>query len=255
MTNPDPPSSLRNNAAVTTSSVISMLWTAPEQVGGTPVIDYRVSWDQGGSDYVVLQSGITTTTYTTSATLVANSVYKFKVESRNAFGYSTSFTNEVSVTAKLTAATEPTAPQSLANDAVVTASGTVGLTWLAPLSNGGALILDYKISAKTGELAYAVLGTSVSTSFTARSLTAGEIYTFKVSARNAVGSGPDSSEVAIRAAGVPETPAAPTTTVNTNVSVTISWEAPSNGGSAITNYRVKILHGDLSTYTTESALC
>ena len=63
LTNPDPPSLLTNNAAITSASVIGMTWTAPSVVGGTPVIDYRVTWDQGTSTYTVLATGITTTSY------------------------------------------------------------------------------------------------------------------------------------------------------------------------------------------------
>jgi len=76
-----------------------MSWTAPTVVGGTPVVDYRVSWDQGGSSFAVLATGITTTSYSTLASLTPNTIYKFKVESRNAFGYSMSFSNEVSIRA------------------------------------------------------------------------------------------------------------------------------------------------------------
>ena len=108
--------------------MIALTWTAPTVVGGTAVIDYRVSWDQGTSNYVILVQGVTTAYYSTTTTLTANTVYKFKVESRNAFGFSTSFSNEVSIRA----ASVPTAPQTLANNAAVTASGTVGLTWVAP---------------------------------------------------------------------------------------------------------------------------
>ena len=94
-------------------------------VGGTALIDYRVSWDQGSESYIVLASGVTTAFYTTTATLTANTVYKFKVESRNAFGFSTSFSNEVSIRA----ASIPTAPLNLSNNVAITASGIVGLTW------------------------------------------------------------------------------------------------------------------------------
>jgi len=106
LTNPDPPINLANNAAITSASVIGMTWTAPSVVGGSAVIDYRVSWDQGGSSYVVLATGITTTSYSTTATLTANTIYKFKVESRNAYGYSTDFSNKVDIRA----AAVPTAP-------------------------------------------------------------------------------------------------------------------------------------------------
>ncbi len=54
ITNPNPPSLLANNAAITSASVIALTWTPPAVNGGTAVIDYQVSWDQGGSTYVVL---------------------------------------------------------------------------------------------------------------------------------------------------------------------------------------------------------
>jgi len=69
ITNPDPPSLLANNAAITSASVITLTWTQPAVNGGTAVIDYQVSWDQGISTYVVLASGITTTSYSTTAAL------------------------------------------------------------------------------------------------------------------------------------------------------------------------------------------
>jgi hypothetical protein len=160
-TNPDPPSSLANNAAVTTVSVIGLRWLAPIVVGGTPVIDYQVSWDQGTSTYVVLASGINTRSYSTTATLTPNTVYKFQVKSRNAFGFSITYSNEISI-----------------------------------------------------------LATSVP-------------YTLIE----------------------PDTPAAPTTSVNSNNSVTITWVAPFDGGSAITAYYVAIQQNDGITFSIESANC
>ena len=90
------------------------------------------------------------------------------------------------------------------------------------------------------------------TSYTASSLTADVVYTFKVTARTLVGLGTDSSEVNVRAAAKPSVPAAPITSVNSNTSVTIIWSAPStNGGSAITGYTVAIRQSDGSTFTAE----
>ena len=99
VTNPDPPNPLVNDVAITSTTVIGLNWSAPTNNGGSPVIDYRVSWDQGTGTgiFVVLATGITgltTVSYRTTATLTANTFYSFKVESRNAVGYSTSFSNE-----------------------------------------------------------------------------------------------------------------------------------------------------------------
>jgi len=73
-----------------------LTWLKPTNNGGSPVIDYRVSWDQGTGTgiFVVLATNIATVSYKTTATLTASTYYRFKVESRNAVGYSTSFSNE-----------------------------------------------------------------------------------------------------------------------------------------------------------------
>jgi len=54
VTNPNPPNPLNNNALVTSESVIGLTWVEPAENGGSPVIDYRVSWDQGRNEFVVL---------------------------------------------------------------------------------------------------------------------------------------------------------------------------------------------------------
>ena len=86
-----------------------------------------------------------------------------------------------------------------------------------------------------------MLATGITTtSYTASSLTVDVVYTFKITARTLVGLGADSTELSIRAGAKPSVPVAPATSVNSNVSVTITWSAPFNGGSAITAYTVAI---------------
>jgi len=61
-------------------------------------------------------------------------------------------------------------------------------------------VIDYQISYKTGDAVYSVLAlgiTTTSSSYTASSLKADTVYSFKVTARNNVGSGPDSDVVSI----------------------------------------------------------
>jgi hypothetical protein len=87
----------------------------------------------------LLDERITTTSYTTTVSLTPNTIYKFTVVSRNAFGESLTASNEVSILA----ASAPTAPLNLENDATVTASGIVGLMWTTPTSDGGSPVIDY----------------------------------------------------------------------------------------------------------------
>ena len=151
--------------------MIGLNWSAPTNNGGSPVIDYRVSWDQGiGTGiYVVLATGITGLTadsYRTTATLTANTFYSFKVESRNAVGYSTSFSNE----ARIINATPPGLPLAFANNQSVTTTGKIGLTWSAPTHDGYSPIIDYQILVSTIS-SYSILATGITaTSYTATGL-------------------------------------------------------------------------------------
>ena len=116
-----------------------------------------------------LASGVTGSTYNTVTALTPNSVYKFKVESRNAFGFSSIASNEVSIRA----ASIADAPTNLANNVIVTAKGVIGLTWSAGASNGGSPIVDYRVNFHTGSNAFVVLSTGITqTSFTATGLVA-----------------------------------------------------------------------------------
>jgi fibronectin type 3 domain-containing protein len=136
----------------------------------------------------------------------------------------------------------PTAPQSLAATA---GSGSVALSWSAPVSDGGAAITGYNVYRGTtsgGESATPV-ATNVSTrSFTDAGLTNGTTYYYKVAAVNAVGTSPQSAQAIAMPQLVQATvPAAPAGLValGGSSSVGLSWSTPvSDGGSAITGYNV-----------------
>jgi hypothetical protein len=66
--------------------------------GGSIVIDYRVSFDNGtGTTFYTLDSNIVTLPYIAKP-LTVGVTYTFKVQSRNIFGYS-AFSNGVSILA------------------------------------------------------------------------------------------------------------------------------------------------------------
>lgn len=145
-------------------------------------------------------ASVTTTSYTTPPNLIANTVYKFRVESRNAFGYSTTYSNVVSIRA----AKIPDAPTNLANVVPLTASGVIGLTWTPGPYDGGSPVIDYSIYFKTGADPYFLLAQGFSgLTFTTYGRIPDAIYTFKVQARNLIGFSAFSQEVVIRAAAKP----------------------------------------------------
>lgn len=92
-----------------------MSWTPGVSNGGSAVIDYSIYYGLNSGSYTLLVSGITTTTYTTTVTLVPGSYYKFTIQSRNSIGFSIG-------SSKLTimAASVPNAPTNV----LTQASGT-----------------------------------------------------------------------------------------------------------------------------------
>jgi len=59
------------------------------------VIGYRINYDQALYTYIVRASEITTTSYTATG-LMPGLTYRFKVESRNSYGYSV-LSDEISI--------------------------------------------------------------------------------------------------------------------------------------------------------------
>jgi hypothetical protein len=82
---------------VTSDSVIGLKWVEGVNNGGASVIDYKISYTTGTDPYVTLDSGITILSYE-AINLIAGTLYKFKIQSRNSFGFS-AFSPEVEILA------------------------------------------------------------------------------------------------------------------------------------------------------------
>lgn len=122
--------------------------------------------------------------------------------------------------------TNPDAPVSLANDPAVTLGTQIGLTWLDGTSNGGTIILDYKIWSDQATDSYIDVADGITDQFyTVTALSVGSTYKFKIQSRNSFGFSAFSSEITVKAAQKPDKPDAPTTTFDTT-QVKIEWTAP-----------------------------
>ena len=160
---------------------------------------------------------------------------------------STAFIGPVSVSP--TAPGAPTAVSAVPGDAQATVS------WTAPSSNGGAAITGYTVTSSPGGFTGNSAGAT--TSAVVSGLADGTSYTFTVTATNSVGTGSASaaSPAVIPVAG-PTAPGAPTavSAVPGDGQAMVSWTAPSDGGSAITGYKVTSSPGGLTATGTASPL-
>ena len=125
--------------------MIAFTWSSGATTGGKAILDYRVSYDQGADDWIVLDSTITVKRYQTSVSLIAGETYKFTVEARNDVGYSSP-----SAPISIVAASPPQAPAA----PVTSINGdTVNVIWVAPY-NGGSKITSYKIEIQQSDGLY-----------------------------------------------------------------------------------------------------
>jgi hypothetical protein len=147
-----------------------------------------------------------------------------------------------------TPATAPDAPASVTG---TPGNGQATLIWTTPASDGGRPLLGYDVTRYVGGVSQGTTSVGVVTQTTLTGLTNGTAYTFKVAAKNAIGTGaqsPASNVVTPRT--VPGVPPFVSATAGAG-SATVTWTAPaSNGGSAITGYDVTRYVGGVSQGTT-----
>jgi uncharacterized protein YkwD len=179
---------------------------------------------------------LATATGFTVTGLTVGTKYYFKVRALNPGGLSPA-SKEVSTTP----AKAPSAPRTLAATA---GAESVGLTWTAPSSTGGAKITGYNVYLGTAAGAESKTPlnptplAATARAYTATGLTDGTAYFFAVRAVNAVASSPASNESSATPVSVPNPPVK-VAAYPANAALGITWAAPENtGGTPITGYNV-----------------
>ena len=224
---PDAPTGVtaaRGNAQATVS------WGAPAD-GGSPINGYQLEYRATSSPTWIAFP--TTEMSSETVTGLANGTeYIFRVAAVNGVGTST-FTESNAVTP----ATVPDAPPGVA---AVRGDTRATVSWGAP-SDGGSLITGYVLryypTLNPDSTTTVTVGTTPTTR-TVTGLTNGTQYTFEVSAVNDVGVGAPASTT-VTPATAPDAPTDVTAVSETAGQATVSWGAPSDGGSPITRYELR----------------
>src|SRR5437867_3533857 len=231
----EPPTNL--TARAVSSSEIDLRWTAPSDLGGLLLTGYKIQRStDGGSSWstIVSNTGSTATAYSNTG-LAPNTTYTYRV-----FAVTPLVTSSPSNTASATTASNITAPHPPTGlTATAASSSQINLGWTAPTNNGGSAITGYKIYRSTSsgtETGYVNLGNV--TSYTNTGLTNGITYFYKVRAVNRAEQCRVSNEASATPPTIPSAPQNLQAAVG-GKSITISWQPPSsNGGSAITGYKI-----------------
>ena len=232
----------------TTNTQVTIAWPTPYENGGSPIIDYTISYAKVGEDFQQLADSITANQYTATG-LEKSQHYKFIVKARNAEGFGP-YSEEVIVVVSMV----PDAPNmpvtSFAKD-----PDRVIITWEEPFDRG-AQITGYKILIAQSDGVYAEeltycdgsqagiisqLSCSIPSAqlmASPHSLTLGSIVHVKVIAINFHG---DSDESAVSSETFIRTkPDAPVLVLRERFAyeLALEWTPPYDGGTAIIDYRI-----------------
>jgi titin len=229
-TTPSAPIGISVNQAPA-SAIVS--WTTPTNNGGSAITEYTATAYSASTGGTVSGTACTTTSLSCTITGLTNgTTYYISVLAKNVAGSGPTTTPRVSVVpAALPGA--PTINSITPNDARLSVAFTAGT------ADSNAPITSYQYTLNNGSSWTNV--SSTSSPITINGLTNGTSYSVKIRAVSIVGNGPDSNAVS----GTPFT--VPNPILNTAISyvsssnsVAITWEAPNNNGSTITNYYVQI---------------
>ena len=199
-------------ATVITGGKVMLSWTAPAS-NGSPITGYSVSSNPGGSSV---------TTSSTSAQLdglTLGTAYTFDVRATNTIG-----TGSAGTSNQVTPADAPGAPTA------VTAMSPSGLraivSWTAAAANGSPVTTYTVTSTPSSQMEM-----TTSSPVTVTGLQKGQMYTFSVTATNAVGTGPAATSNSVT----------PNCVNNTRTINAVDWASVQYGTTAFDQSTVSLM--------------
>ncbi|KAK1948573.1 Twitchin [Phytophthora citrophthora] len=221
-----------------TGGSITLVWKAPDDLAGLPLLEYIVELESPTNDYEVLADSLSSgQTQYTHYGLSESTTYNYVVTAVNEDGPSV---RSAIFTATTTSVSMPGAIQNV--NYINASGGSITLVWDAPLDTGGRRIERYEISRPGRSFS------SNSTVFEDHiSLSSNTWYTYTVSAFNGYYRGYSASVWA--STGNPSLPDPPQmNAIPFGGRLEVSWATPENtGGVPISQYLITLLDADGST--------
>ncbi len=240
----DPTAPRNLTATVLGPTTIRLDWQTPTSPGGSRITGYRIERSANrstGFDPIEANTGLTNS-YTDSNRDPGTTRY-YRVAAINADGRRSVYSDVVEgVTPQSTECTvTPDRPCNLT--AIPDGPTTINLNWNEPSSTGENTIRNYEVSVSNTGRSWRELVTTTQTSYRHTGLTAGVTYHYRVRARytnDTYGPGAFTFATTEAATGRPGAPQDLTVTAGGPSVINLAWRAPaSNGGSAITGYRIE----------------
>lgn len=219
---------------------LSVSWTAPSNTGGSPLTGYRVYCAQGSPPPTTV-TPTATVAYPTERVVVTHlqngTTYGCVVTAVNALGQSVASATVTSIPGT------PSPPRDVDGRNFV---GAVGVSWMAPRTDGGFPVLVYGVYCSTTNPPSTSGSPSVIVSATTSPLAAkithlpvGQTYYCVVAADNVNGLSAPAAEVVTHSATVPGAPTAPSATPTGPNTVVVQWTPPlHDGGDPVVVYFV-----------------
>ena len=226
-------------ATAISTTTLTLGWQLPDSNGGTAITDYRVDVSSNnGSTWTAIAHSPSNSTGFLVNTLTKGKTYKFRVAAVTSVGlgaYSDIFTATTTVSV-------PGAPTALSIKSI-TGSGS-SLSWKAPTDNGGSPIYDYQVEvSRAGEDNWVLIDHPESTNktYNLSGLAPGVSYEVRVSAVNAAGYSEFAEGTFTTTVVKPQSPTGLSAVDVSPTGLTLAWSLPaSNGGSALTDYKVEV---------------
>ena len=237
---PDAPINL--TATADGQSRINLTWSPPGYDGGSPVTGYRIEASSNG-EATWTELAVNTNSVATSYVhrgLAPGTTRHYRVSAFNRVGPGLAS----DVAHATTDATVPASPTDL--EAMADGPFQIDLSWAAPTYDGGSPVTGYRIEVSTTRgITWTTLEEntgSTSTAYSHMELPAATRRDYRVSARNAVGSGlPSNVDHATTDSDFPDAPTDLRAMARGTSQIELEWMAPSyTGGVAISGYQIEM---------------